>query len=482
MIPFQGFAPDLPTETPGIFTDCTNIVPTTSGFAAAPTFVGTGDSLGSAATGFAVLRQSSSSRRVLAATSDALYEYSSGTWSDVSKSGGYTTGVDTRWTFIQFGNVALAGNKGAIIQSSTSGAFADVDAAAPKAKIIESVNNFVFAFDTNETTYGDDPLRWWCSALGDETDWTPSIATQCVTGRFIDTPGEIVGAKRLGNSIVAYKRRSVYLGVYVGAPAIWSWEKIPGEVGAVSNEAIVSTANAHFFIGPDDFYMFDGSRVVSLQSPVRNWFFSNIDPKYAYRCWGTFDRLNARVLWWYPSKSGGGVLDRCLVYHTTTNKWGRMDVSVECVAEYIEPGIVYDDFGGLYTQYEDIPTFISYDSPYWIEESQSVAAFSPSHETMTLVGVPGASSITTGVYGDGINYSTVTRVRPRLKITPNSSTLQYSYSNENYDHMTQNITTYYRNGFYDFLWSARWHQMKLDFDGNHEIIGLDLMISQDGSE
>lgn len=482
MIPFQGYAPDLPPETPGVFTDCQNIVPTTSGFAGAPTFVGIGDSLPATAIGFAVCRKPDNTKRIFSGTSAALYEYTAGAWDDISQALGYSAGADNRWTFVQFGNVTLAATRGAIIQASTTGDFADVAASAPKAKVIESVNNFVFAFNTNETTYGDDPLRWWCSALGDETDWTPSIATQCVTGTFIDTPGPIVGAKKLGNTIVAYKNHAMYLGVYVGAPQVWSWEKIPGEVGAVSNEAVVSTSNAHFFIGTDDFYMFDGSRVVSLQSPVRQWFYSNIDPQFSYRCLGTFDRMNARVMWWFPSKSGGGKLDKCLVYHVTTNKWGRMDTEVECVAEYVEPGIIYNDLGSVYTKYDDLPTFMSYDSPYWIKDSAVVAAFSPAHETMTLIGSSSNSSITTGVYGDGLNYSTITRVRPRMKLTPDTSLLQYSYSNVNYDNMTQNITTQYLNGFYDLLWSARWHKFRLEFTGDHEIIGFDLLLSQDGSE
>ena len=42
MIPFIGFAPDLPPETPGVMTDCSNIIPGIGEFASAPSKVDAG--------------------------------------------------------------------------------------------------------------------------------------------------------------------------------------------------------------------------------------------------------------------------------------------------------------------------------------------------------------------------------------------------------------------------------------------------------
>ena len=39
-------------------------------------------------------------------------------------------------------------------------------------------------------TYGDQPDRWWCCAIGNTSDWTPAVATQCATARLTDAPGD----------------------------------------------------------------------------------------------------------------------------------------------------------------------------------------------------------------------------------------------------------------------------------------------------
>ena len=90
------------------------------------------------------------------------------TMEDVSKSGGYT-GIN-RWQFAQFGNYALASNGSEKIQffnvnSSTD--FADLAAAAPVAKYITVVRDFVVGANIGAGTY---PSRVQWSDINDPTD------------------------------------------------------------------------------------------------------------------------------------------------------------------------------------------------------------------------------------------------------------------------------------------------------------------------
>lgn len=482
MIPFVGFQPDVPPETPGIFTDCSNILPAVGAFSAAPSKVDSGlGALSGAALGFAVTRKLDGTVRTFAGTSAKLYE-ASGSWTDKSNVGGYTLGVDDRWRFAQFGDQTIATAKNATMQGITTGNFADLSGTAPKAAIVETLNNQVFAFNINGMGFGDDPTRWACSALGSSTDWTPAVATQCVSGQLLDAPGPITAGRRLGDIIVAYKDRAMWVGEYVGAPVVWNFRKVPGEIGAPCQEAVVTTGTAHYFVGPDDFYVFDGSRPQPLNSPVRNWFFANLDQRYAYRIVGSFDRLNQRVFWWFPSKSGAGTLDKCLVYNIKTQQWGRMDGTIEVAAEYLTPGITYDGLGTVWTTYDSLPTTFSYDSPFWNSSGSVLAAFGTDHVAYTYSGTPGESSITTGHYGDNLNFTTITRVKPRFILTPAASTLLYSYSTTDASTFTQKITSTFANQWYDVLWSARWHKLELDFTGNTTISGLDVALSPDGTQ
>lgn len=488
MIQFQGYAPDLPPETVGIITDCDRIIPYEDGYAAQGSLsdVENTTALAGEARGFAVVRKQDNSTRVFAATIDAIYELDGGSWTDRSDTGGYDLESDQegRARFAQFGNVSIAAvGHSNNLQSSTSGAFAAITG-APNAKVIETVNNFVFAFNYVDGTHGLGTREngWWCSALGDETDWTPNVANQCVAGQFLETPGPVVGAKKLGSIIVAYKERSAFIGEYVGVPQVWAWRQLPGEIGALGNECIVSIGTAHYFIGPEDFWMFDGSRFAPIGSPVRSTFFNDLNQQYKRRIWSAHDKTNALIYWFYPSNSSDGAIDSCIVYNYKINKWGRSDVTIEAAADYVDNGITYDTLGTYYSTYDDLPTDKTYNNAFPSTEQNIVAVFNASHTMATFSGLPTVSSITTHHIGDISQLSTMTKVRPRFVVTPTSASMEYFYSYTNADSFTQGNTSNMSNNVFDTIWSARWHKLKFTFNGTTKILGFKPEIVSDGDE
>lgn len=482
MIPLVGFAPDLPPETPGIFTDCSNILPGLGEFESAKSLMNAGlPAVDAKAVGFAITRKNDNTTRIFCGTASKLYEGTT-TWTDVSKSGGYTLGAEDRWRFAQFGNQTIAAAKAVTMQASVSGAFADLSASAPKAAIVETINNQVFAFNTTDAGFGDDPTRWWCSAVGDSTNWTPSVSTQSVSGQLLGAPGPITAGKRLGNIIVAYKARSIFVGQYVGTPSVWDWQQVPGQIGTPCQEAVVNIGTAHYFIGPDDFYVFDGTRPVPLNSPLRKWLFDNLNRSYAHLIVGVFDSANQRIFWWIPTSNNPGVLTKCVVLNIKTNQWGRFDVPIEIAAEYIQPGITIDGLATPYSTIDGLPSDIPFDSPFWMAGDSSLAVFKTDHIAYTATGTPTTSSITTGHFGDNQQWSTVSRVKPRFLQSPVFSQLLYSCSNTDASSFTQNITSAYQYGWYDLLWSSMWHKFEMQFTGPMRISGYDVTLTADGSQ
>ena len=163
MIKWQGYAPDADDTIPGVFTNCSNVVPTLKGFAGAPSpqTRTLSTALAAAPKGATLIRKLDNSVRLFAGTGTKLYEAGASSWTDRTRSvgGDYSLGSDIRWRFTQYGDVSLAVAKTDTLQSSTTAAFADVTG-APKASVVETVGNFVFLFDTNEATYSDSPNRW----------------------------------------------------------------------------------------------------------------------------------------------------------------------------------------------------------------------------------------------------------------------------------------------------------------------------------
>jgi hypothetical protein len=159
-----------------------------------------------------------------------------------------------------------------------------------------------------------------------------------------------------------------------------------------------------------------------------------------------------------------------------------MDGSIEIAAEYVSSGISYEQLGTLYTTYDSLPTNISYNSPFWTSGGAVLAAFGTDHKCYQYSGASGESRIMTGHYGDNMQFSTCSRIRPRFIQSPTSSTMNYSYSNTDASSFTSNITSTYSQNWYDFIWSARWHKFEMIFNGQMAISGFDLVMSTDGIE
>jgi hypothetical protein len=490
-IQLVGYAPDQHPTTPGVLVNCTSMIPTLRGMAGAPSTQnpsGISGALAGACQGAASLRKLDESVRTFAGTGTDLFEISGGSWTEVTRASGgdYGLGADVRWRFAQFGNVSLAVAKSDTLQASTTGAFADV-AGAPEAGGVEVVGQFVFLWDTNEGVFGDSPHRWWCSAKGDHTDWTPAVATECATSLITSTPGKIRSIKRFGPHVVIYKLRSIHFGIYAGQPSIWNFDReISSEAGALSHEAVVDVGTPeeprHIFMGFDDFYEFNGGRPTPLgQGWVKETVFNELNKSFMERAIALLDRAKSLVYFFYPSGASNNP-DKCVVYNYKTKRWGRADRTIEHAFEYSSVGISYDDLGSLYSTYNDLPN-VAYDSTIWTSGAPLPAVFDSSHVLKTLDGSSSTSGFRLGDFGDDEKYMTVLGVTPQFTVSPSSASLTNYYRQVNLgDTLTTGATTALSSRKkFDFKRSARWHVLDFTFNGPVELARLTVPTSEDGN-
>lgn len=481
MIKISGFLPDLEPTTDGVITSCTNLIPSIKGsYKGAPAAVNVAiDALADECLGIAETIDLDGNARLFAATDTKIYLGAAGTWNDVSRVGDYTSG-DRRYRFSQFGNVTLSVNATDPLQAYVSSTFADV-ADSPAAAVMDVAQGFVMLADTNETIFGDQSDRWWCSGLYDYTDWTPDVATQCTSGRLVDAPGPIRAMRAFGSNFVAYKDRAMFLGEYVGPPIVWQWTQIPGEIGCSSQECVINIGTAHIFIGYEDFYLFDGSRPLPIGEGIKEWFFQNLNTNYRQNIKGLHDSANANVWFFFPkTDSDFGLCNGAIVFNYKSRKWGIADVTVEACVEYLSGGITYDDLGTEYSTYEDLPN-IGYDSPFWTSLSPSPAIMNGSHQLQTLTGDTVSSVMTLGDVGDDSRYSTLRRVRLRFIQEASSATMTNSYKSVSGAVYTTDQTANLNDGKFDVLRSARWHNVSFTFNGNVDVSGVDYDLQPDGT-
>lgn len=506
-IPLLDFAPDLDSSTEGVVTDMSNFVPLTSGYAGKPrpTFL-TGSAIDEEIQGLALVLVTNGSARLFIGTASKIEEFSGSSLSDRSRVGGYTAGAN-RWRWAAYGDFVYATDKIDAVQKSTGGAFAD-QATIPKCDFIDRIGDFLIIASTNEATNGDQNDRWWCSALGNTDDFVPSIATQCVTNRLTDSPGPITASKGLGDNWIIYKANALYKGTYQGPPDVWAFERVSTDVGCISSESIITVGYSHFFLGNDNFYVFDGALPRPIPNNLRNWFFDRLQRAYAYKTQGLYDRARSMLYWFFPGPTGDGALSEYMAFNLKTGKWATGETKsadlvipsyayIQAACDYVTGGMTFDQFwpptGG--TTWDGVPS-ISYDSPFFLGGTvlplvgyRGVPA-TPFQGLATLNGAAtGAATefpayLTTGDIGDDANFSTLARVLPRFLVTPTSGTLTHYYRQVLGGPLVTNPNTapYNAGRFYVPEKSARWHRVKMSFVGDVEMTQLAYELEPDGEE
>lgn len=480
-----GFAPDSDPTTPGVMLEVVNMVPDESGMKGGPSPVNaTGvPALSAECLGFAVVTKLDEARRIFAGTADGMFELIAGAWVDRSAFA-YAGGVDTRWSFAQFGDATLAANLADPIQRSAgSGAFASISG-APKARIIFSVGGFVMALGTDDSGFGANPDRWWCSAAFDDTDWTPSTTTQATTGRLVGTQGRLTAGGKLGEYAVAYKERAIYLGQYVGAPAVWDWQEVPGgEAGCVGQEAWCDVGGAHFIVGDDNFWLFDGARPSKIgNGVVRDWFYANTNParRGLTRC--AYDKQSGLVWIFYPSKAASKP-DKALVYHVGTQRWGHVEIPSEAVVNYVAQGVGIDDLSSISPTIDGLTEY-SFDSQFWLLGGRSLAVVGPGHQLQSLSGDSVSSGYTSGEYGDDGRYSLLSKVRVRFAPgeKPQSASMSSQTKPDSGEGFTIGPSATMSGDRFDVLSSGLWHRVTFTFSGRVTAKAHELTLIPEGEE
>ena len=488
---FLGYAPDIDPTTDGAMVNCQAIVPTQRGYAGAPTPVATVlPALSAQCYGAGQVTNAQGASRLFAGTQTLLFESGNSTWTPRSATFTALAGTD-RWRFAQLGAASIAAsvtNTVQFIESATQ--FAACTANAPRGAIVEVANNFVMLFnivDQGALYYATDTAHtdgWWCAAKGGYSDWTPSIDTEAATGRLTSTPGPIVGAKRFGYQIVAYKKDSMFLGTYVGgqAGAVWDWQLISGGGGAVSHEVIVDIgspqAPAHVFMGPDNFYIYRGGVITPIGEPVNDAVFDEFNATFFYGATSVHDAKNKRVYFYYPV-ANSALPNKCVIYNYLTNTWGRDDRQIQQGVQYVAPGITYQGLGAVYATYDDFAD-ASYNLAF-LNQGQAVPAiFDTANLINTLTGTASQTSITSNDFGDETNNVLLTRVVPRFYAAPTTATCINSYRERLTDSLTTDVTTTSARGRFDVTRSAPWHRLQFVFTGDHEISGFRIDVKADG--
>lgn len=255
-------------------------------------------------------------------------------WQNVSKTANaYDIAGDDQWHFCLYGTRIIATDYADNVQSfilGTSTAFADLSAAAPKARYAATVKSYLMLGDTSDPIYGAQHQRVWWSANGDPTNFpTPSsqLAAQFESG-FQDLLGEggwLQGiAGNLGNAdAVIAMQHALWRAVWVGAPAVFDFFPIEGARGCLAAGSIAQLGGMFYFLGEDGFYSNDGGPSQPIgANRVDKTFFADLDENYTYLICGAIDPVNKLYIVLYPGAGHmNATCNKMLIYNWQLDRW-----------------------------------------------------------------------------------------------------------------------------------------------------------------
>jgi len=395
------FAPDQDPDTPGIILDAQGCFPTMKGYQAEystqPYVAGAlpGQPVGSALAQYSDTYTDQT--QVWAGTVQHLYRAYSGNggiWVQADTLGTTSFGA-TAWRYAQFNDDLIAvGGAGVVPQVATgpTGLFAPLGAiGAPPvgAVTVLSVNGQVMMFQG---------ASWYVSALGTDNDWTPNVQTQAGSGTLYDFPGDIVAAAQLYRNVIVFKQNAMWLGQYVGGFPIWSFVPIADNVGAWSQESVITLPDRIVFLGSDDFYSCTGYTPTRIPNRCKEWFFDVADPAYLGNTLGRYDPYHSLVYWYFVSATApiAGVPDRYVVWNARVNRWGTGYLNTPSVP--------------VPNTYATLRSGLHFDTNYVLQTRTGT--------------VPELMRIQTGWYGSAERMSQFQGFAPRWNISPTTQALQ----------------------------------------------------------
>lgn len=361
------------------------------------------------------LRGSSGDGFVFAGDATKLYVAGSGasTWSNVS-GGTYSIGADEFWRFVQFGDTVIGSNITDGPQSYTlngSVTFASLAAAAPKWRYAAVAKEFLLVGNTNDPTDGFKPQRVWWPAINDPTNWplrgtSSASAVQSDAQDIVGDQGWLTGiVPNLGPVDAAiFFERGVTRAMYIGAPDIWGFYPAHGLRGCAAPGSIAQTEAGAIYLGPDDFYLFDGQSSYGIgYGKIAKTFYADVNQTYLGRIVSTVDPINK--LYWcaYPSNSSSdGTCDTILICAYalksalgTPGKWAKVTgLTVEYLFRAVTFGYTVDSFDNSGFNVDTGP--FSADSRIWTGGGKELlAAFSTTHALNYFNGTNLAATVET---------------------------------------------------------------------------------------
>ncbi len=225
----------------------------------------------------------------------------------------------TTWSLDNFGSllVGCSSHDGKAVQwAGNTAAAATVISNAPTSNLglIVSEERFLFCLGA-----GGDPRVVQWSDQEDITTWTPSSTNQAGSQQ-LQTSGQIMAAQRGRGQTLIFTDLDMHRMTYVGAPFIYSTERVSTACGLASRKAVSTVDAGTFWMGQRSFFGYNGSSVAEIPCDVQDYVFGDINRSQISKTWSTSIGQQGEI-WWFYCSSSSTEIDRYVSYNYKQGYW-----------------------------------------------------------------------------------------------------------------------------------------------------------------
>lgn len=224
-----------------------------------------------------------------------------GTWDDITGALTITADNQTDWAIFRDNLLGTNNVDVPFLWTGTgNGAVMTVPTNLTKAKCVEVFSSYTFLANVVVSGVSYKSRLYW-SALDSITSW--DLADFNDVAR--DDGQTIVAIKTLGDRLVIFKERSIYIALFTGdADFPFIFQKTGSPVGCIAQNSIQDTDNGLVFLATDGIYLFDGNNSYKISDRITTTLQSYNVTNFSTACSAYYHSKN-RYMLALPGPSSG---------------------------------------------------------------------------------------------------------------------------------------------------------------------------------
>lgn len=210
--------------------------------------------------------------------------------------------------------------------NTASDAAAIANAPTDNLSLMVTEERFLFALGAA----GEPRKVQWCDRE-DNTLWTPA-ATNEAGDIELQTAGQIMAGVRTRGQALILTDIDAHSATYIGPPFVYGFERVGTACGLIARRAFAATDNGVFWMGPNGFFLYNGTTVQEIPCEVHDYVFNDLNPAQVSKTWAMTLGQQGEVWWFYPSGASTEI-DRYVALDFKEGHWMTGELSRTCGAD-----------------------------------------------------------------------------------------------------------------------------------------------------